>query len=306
VEKTTIEDARRVIAEIIRSRPSGTAPGQYLGAVLRYKLEAFRPLDFGVPTLKTFIQKFVPEVEVHVNSPTEVAYALKGAPIGDEMHDLDTVQSASQKTSEGPSQDRFEAKELSEIRLPSSIWFAFVAAASKTRITLQQQTGELKLENSGNPNTEGWVRIEPLTPDDHRAIARDFSERIPHDHRSKIDSLIDSGQSWWKAHYSALEELGLGSAYRRFHSSRVLQRLDHAVREKVGRGLKTLRLPSGRLVSEYTPPVRSFSAQTKTRSTAEPVKDDLLRSLAERLVRGMSRAELRRIKVSLGDVVDLL
>jgi hypothetical protein len=310
MSKPTKEEAGRAIVDIIRNQSSGIATGPHVGAVLKYKLDSFQPLDFGVPTLKSFIQKFVPEVLVTVLSPTQVSYSLHPSSnpslTGSESGGNDTVPDITKPSEEAnPSPDQG----AQNVWLPPDIWFAVVAAGSRHRLLVQEKTGQMRLDGVDSPASEGWVKIEPLTGEQHSAIAREFSGNVPPAHRARVDSLIGAGPTWWKEHFNALSALGLSGNYRRFHSAQVLQKLDSMVREKVGMGLKSLRLPAG-LVSSYSPSTRSLSASTsKTvsqRLVAEPVKEELLRSLAEKLVRNMSRAELRRIKVALGDVVDLL
>jgi len=264
-------------------------------------------MDFGVQNLKRFIQEFVPEVKLSVHSPTEVVYTLRSKDDGtvstsSDESPLQTQTSKDQRViSERPNDPA-----VPDTRLPTSIWFALVNPASKKRVHVEQQTGQIRLEEFGSPLSDGWVRIEPLTAEDHNRIAREFSERVPSADRSRIDSLIGAGGLWWKGHYSALEELGLGLDYSRFHSRRVLETVDQILREKVGRGLKSLHLPDGRLVSAYVPRRPVPVGQSGIQRIGRPAKEDLLRSLAERLIRNMSRAELRLVKVSLGDLVDLL
>jgi len=270
---------------------------------------------------------------VTVNSPTEVHYTLKPSVGENGIADQSTIQDSSSDSRSDLSppdvsrstendlpvsetrgfrdpQPKAEAQIASNVRLPANVWFALVAVASKKRVFIQQQTGQMALEAIDAPMSEDWIRIDPLAGEDHCIIARAFSDHIPLAHRSRIHSQIGSSAIWWKDHFSAVEQLGLASAYKRFHSTQALQLIDRKIRDQVGRGITDLRLPGGRLVSEYiSPPHTRTVGQAKpvaVRFSSIPEKEDLLRSLAARVVQNMSRAELRRIKVSLGDVVDLL
>jgi hypothetical protein len=130
----TKEEAARGIVEIIRCTPRQSTTGPHLGAALKYKLESFRPHDFGVPTLKSFIKTYVPEVEVTVNSPTEVLYTLKCPSQEPNVgtSDPDGQLSGNGTTPEAPAEQP-DVLDTCNVRLPSSLWFALVSQASKKR-----------------------------------------------------------------------------------------------------------------------------------------------------------------------------
>jgi len=285
MSKPTKDEAGRVIVDIIRNRPAGIASGPHVGAVLKYKLDGFQPIDYGVPTLKSFIQKFVPEVLVTVNSPTEVSYSLNPSmkPNTVTTPDSNPAPNETAPDTTNGSVDRPEERGSSNTWLPPNIWFAIVGAGGKNRLSIQQKTGQTRLDSFDTPVPEGWVRIEPMSDEDHQAIARQFSEDVPEAHRGRIDPLIGSGPTWWKDHFAALSELGFAKSYRRFHSARVLHKFETIVKDKLGMRLKSLRLPDGNLVSEYVSPIRwpSTSQRDRQRAAGGPINEDLLRSLAE-------------------------
>lgn len=285
------ESVRTKILDLIRQAPSQRINGASLGALLRHQLVGFRPTDFN-KTLKEFISTTLPQV--HIKSVgNAVIYSL------DEI-----VEPALGPATSDQASKQVEEPSVSSIAtawLPRDFWYAFTTSGSKKAIHVHTVTGQAKLEKRGAEPLPGWTLIQPLTASAHRDIATRFSPNIPETDRARIDGYIGAEIGWWRRHFEALRALGVEEDYRKFHSDEVLKQLSRTIKEQLGSGVKMWISKNSTKDDDNTETAPPNGSLDTKRFAVPNVRD-----LAVRVVQNMSMAELRRIRVTLGDVLDSL
>ncbi|MEX2287962.1 MAG: hypothetical protein WD648_12785 [Planctomycetaceae bacterium] len=108
-------------------------------------------------------------------------------------------------------------------RLRKPVWFAFVAHMPLGGRYLHRQTGEVRIGTSEPlPIDQGWVRIDPVSPNFERGMARDFLR----DHGIEKTEIVESIESdqWYVQFPKALssEYPALASEWKRVRSHQII------------------------------------------------------------------------------------
>ncbi|HXA16747.1 MAG TPA: hypothetical protein VN380_07140 [Thermoanaerobaculia bacterium] len=161
-------------------------------------------------------------------------------------------------------------------------------------------TGDLIVVDSKSAVPDGYKRVDGLTDENYREMARDFAKNQDASVASKLEAII-AKPKFWRDWLSALDGLALAPSWRRLR----LQRLEQIVKTKLlAAGVQAgeanliwLRLRAARK------PETSESKAIRELPMA-PYQISHLRDIAHLTIDRLSDTELREIRFPLGAMAD--
>jgi hypothetical protein len=141
------------------------------------------------------------------------------------------------------------------------------------------------------------VAVPPVTEEIHVQIARSFATGL-HDAQKRAALEAVMGQPlWWTKFFPTALGLGLGVEWGAFRRRKLAEELERA--------LAALRIPdrSGAQRRDLFPPPPSPLLATAAESVPE---DERLRRIVLNVVRRLPSADLRALRLPIGDVLDAI
>lgn len=262
--------------------------GVQLAALIRHKFPDFSPGGFQCKNLREFIRQYAPEIAEVGRSGADIVYGLQ--PVVESISaPLRSLPVASPRKQIDP-----------------FIWRAFTNPGSGYRVHANLSTGELKsVALSVSPMPDSVV-LQPASDDTQVAIARDFAGRVP-DTIKRLALLGCLGRpAWWTAFFATAIEHSLEVEWGRFRRRRL--------QEEFVKTLRAAKIPEVLLAQspevDKTPPppptqAPSPSGTVNTISAVSPVEDRLRRIVVD-VVKRLPLADLRALRLPVGDVLDVV
>jgi len=270
------------LVSLIQQVPTTALPGVQLATLIRHKFPNFKPLDHNCRNLRHFIAQYAPRIQEVGRSGADIVYGLRP-----EERRATTAQ---EPTVASPS---FHSAR----RVDSFVWKAFTNPNSAYRVHANAETGELRSEPPSNPPVAPWVALPSVTEEVHVQIARSFAAGL-HDARKRTALEAVIGQPvWWTKFSPTALALGLGVEWGAFRRRKLAEELEKALAE--------LRIPgrSGMQRRDLGPP--PLPPPLGTAADSSP-KDEQLRRIILNVVRRLPSADLRALRLPVGDVLDAI
>lgn len=273
--------------ETAAERAGAPVLGTSLGAALRAAYPGMQYEAYGAVRFRDFVHQFV---------PTLVEIGRQG---GDLLFRYDP------NGERVPAADRSGVSEAA-VDQAANIWRALASPNSASRLTLEveESTGQWRTVAPGTPESPGWHRVSPLSGEELIEIARAFLTEIPAPLRDSLQESLAQDR-WWREWQAALRpHPALWARYSSHRTAGIVT----AVRQR----LDALSLaPNVRDLAIHRAMHREAGVP---RGAAVPLPGSAagvggaanLRELAAALVAAMPEEDLRRLRVRLGDVIDVL
>jgi len=180
------------ISEYIQARPAKNVSGTELAQFLKFSFPGFSPFDFGVPRLRVFVERYVPEIAPIGRSGGDLLYGVR-PPRGPEQQTETNVVNAP-AASPGPSPH----SEMSMSTMNHQLWKSFSSPNSLWHIYANTETGDIQVIAPGGPGLPApWVVIPPLPADVHLQIAKSFIATLSDEkQRDALQALLVQSR-WW-------------------------------------------------------------------------------------------------------------
>lgn len=220
------------------------------------------------------------------------------------------------ETEEGGARREKESAGIGEGSYGASIWKTFASPSSEFALYGHRESGTLVACSIGvTPPGASWVRVPPLPSEAHAAIAIEFIENLVEDrHKQALRAYLERPQ-WWFSFYEAVKALGMGPAWNALRRTRIMSHLVKSLDELgipsagAEAQIREQQREEQKRATAKTPPMSSDSEKilgpAAVGTQGKPARMDI-RLIAERLVGRMSLSELRSLRVTLGDVFDVL
>jgi hypothetical protein len=273
------------IEDIVRTAQRGVL-GTDLMSSVRIKFDGFLPAEYGALNLRDFIQRFVRGV----------------VPI--DRRGMDYLYGVPQSAGDAVAAPARESPLAADQSSDSSIWKTFASPSTVYRLYANKETGKLIAHAPGaSPPDSSWVQIPSMTREKHIAVAKEFINTLGDEgQKERLARSFDQPQ-WWVSFYESIKAEGLAAPWNAIRRKRVIEELTAAL-ESAGVPPKDAASQIAleqRSAPRIAPrPIRSVVAMPSVRSSPR------LKTVAERIVQNMSLAELRSLRVRLGDVFDAL
>ncbi len=298
---TLMKDATpiaRALVEKTKERGAGRGLlGSAAGNVARNVDPTFHPQQYGVRTLREFVEKFVPDLKIVGLSGPDPIYGLVDWQAG--------LESATPED--------FDA------------WRVWVSPSSPFCLAVSKANGAVRpLDRSQEP-PDGSVRIMPAGIHVHRTIAEDFLKELGGEAPPQLQAVLHSPQpDWWRAWESVLRQMRGSDAFRRWLKHRhdgllaalrgeleaasvspiaINQALESVVATHRSKRAAAAQSPVG--TGSVQPAVTK--ALPRASLTSNVVNSDVrLSRLVQAIVARMTDEDLRRLNLPLGLVLDAL
>lgn len=275
--------------EVAKAGPEKGLRGSAAGMLLRLLEPGFDPTSYGTESLRQFIARYAPDLQVLGFSGTDPIYGLKGWAGG-------VPRSA---------------------RGPKYLWRIWVSPLSPAALVINRASGEISAVPRSYRQKEGEVKVAPAPVEAHRAMAREFlkSQSFDNGVADALSGAVGSADSsWWRAWTEVLRSR-VPEALPRWHEYRqkaleVL--LEQALR---GAGLDEVAAKSTfdsivgtRTEKTHAPPATRATSNGTARSLptgATSGRGDAL-ALVQAVVARMTEDQLRALPLPLGLVLDAL
>jgi hypothetical protein len=297
--------------KLVEGARNQQAGGNNLVSALRLRYPDFKPENFGCLTVRSFMQKHVPDLKEIEQVGPDVIYGLRSNHNGGLPDaDSETQSKELQSRPPAPSQHLLESSPEestarpssndSRLRFPVRVWCTFSATESLDVVIANKTTGDLSVipRSSSLPGGD-WVTIQSLTRQHHIEIAKAFLDQVEEGDRHAVASLIGRPGAWWNDHYLNLVQLGLGSRWKQFHNDEIRKLF---VDRLIAAGVPGMRHQARSSEAK----AHDISARRNGSLGGATMTSQVIRKLALRIVAGMSASDLRSLKLTLGDVVDIL
>ncbi len=281
------------ISEYIQARPAKNVSGTELAQFLKFSFPGFSPFDFGVPRLRVFVERYVPEIAPIGRSGGDLLYGVR-PPRGPEQQTETNVVNAP-AASPGPSPH----SEMSMSTMNHQLWKSFSSPNSLWHIYANTETGDIQVIAPGGPGLPApWVVIPPLPADVHLQIAKSFIATLSDEkQRDALQALLVQSR-WWDRIYSVSLQLGQLRNWQFYRRREILKGFSEA--------LKIAGIPVKQKPSIHSTPLQPISEQTLAQEAeqARPGKDERLRRAVISAVERMSISELRTLSIPVGYLAD--
>jgi len=291
----SIEAVASQVVSCLTKTPARKMRGSQLAGLLKYHFPDFTPAAHGCRNFREFIKKYVPGAFELERSGMDFVYGVSSPPLTD---DAPKEAITAVKSSGSP---HVRGSAATSPRIDYEAFRVFKSPNCPLSLLADTRTGALRVQASNLPFENPWVRVPPCSPESHKKIALDFvTQLIDEGQRSELAQLIArSPQSWWFSFWRRIGELGLVNQWSTFRKSRLMAEMEASL-VQLGLPVKGGQAaPSG---LQRTP--RSVPAGLQP---TDNVQDEaFIRSLVARVINTISLAELRSLRLPLGDIVDAL
>lgn len=224
---------------------SGKMTGAGLANALRSEFPDWDVAQFGVRTLREFVDAYVSGVIVSGRSGMDLIY-----------------------------------EETSELPLPETtkqFWKTWVSPFSKYTLAVNASTGEVDQVSRSTAATipKGWEVLSSPTEESHLNMAGDFLEANAELNDSLRLILLEHKDQWWRKWYSAITKAGKKSEWRTFRESR----LEQLLREALQAGIRE----DAAIERAFADITRTNSSATTVAAENKPqksAKENLLEAIA--------------------------
>lgn len=278
---TPEEVASRILALATES-PSNTISGGSLAGLLKHHFPGFTLGAYGAKNLRAFIHDHLSgRLNELGKVGTDIVYGLPGATPPPQAA---PITPAGQITQE--------------------VMRVFKSPNAPLELHANRETGEIRVIARNTAPQEPWTRIRPVSAEALLQIVKDFVADLPVDYHVDL-MLILKEVPWWPKFSGYLQEKNLYNRWLAFKSKQVRAKLESELR---GLGVRQLEAPTTPLAEEEKPAAATplpHPAPSEASRTQPFVRDEL-REAVVRVVQGLPIAEIRNLKLPVGDVYDAL
>jgi hypothetical protein len=291
------EPIASAISTYVQRLPSKNVSGTQLAQFLKFSFPDFSPFVFGVPKLREFVARYVPDIVVVGRSGGDLLYGVKPANEPGRLTEISVPDAPVSPVSRPEPHSRLER--------PSptlQLWKSFSSPNSLWHIYANAETGDVQVIAPGNPGlTAPWVVIPPLPPERHLQVARGFVETLKDEKQRDALQSVFNRPRWWDQIYTVSLQFGLLRNWQ-FYRRREIQKA-------FSEALRSANIPVRASPTTYSTPLQPVTEPTVPREAeqAKPSsKDDRLRRAVLSAVQAMSIAELRNLLIPVGYLADEL
>lgn len=266
-KSVVIEAVKRLVAG------AGEVLGSKLAIDLKSEVPAWRAEEFGARSLREFIESNVDGVLVVGRSGMDVVY--------------------------GTSVSKDNSPAVAAKAEPvADAWRAWVSPNSPYALAFKIANGNPVLIKRAANVPEGHVRIKPTTVEEHRAIARDFLNKVAEPAQDTLRAIVElPDDQWWRRWLAELKKLGDLTTWNSFRHMRLRELLkDRLADSALG---ETARSIAAENVGQRSQP------RLKKRDRVPQARNDV-RAVVAAVIEKMSDDDLRELKLPVGLVLDIL
>ncbi len=202
--------------------------------------------------------------------------------------------------------------ELAKSASTHTAWDAFQRPKVEAKLTVNTETGELRVTDPSVPVQDSWREVSPLTLQEHREIAALFLPKVQEEDRATFSEALE-GENYWVRWANQLHTIGGGKyklewgAYRFAEVCRIFKdRLrTHAMSDELAAAaLDHLKASQKRKIVKFASAalVSSTSIPANRPSTGSLHLKDLIKTAIDL----MGENELRQVWLPVGEVFDAL
>ncbi len=198
-------------------------------------------------------------------------------------------------------------------------WAAVVDPNVHSQVAVDTVQGSLHVYPAGTECPDKLIPVEKVSLEEHRTIAKEFLPLIPIASRSSFESALSEHTFWprWTAAFRTLADRQLFTNWMKWRYEKIVaifkERLRSAGIPEEAAVSAISEFQKSRQVKQAPTKSTSVSMTTRSRvSAGDPSDfrlgppDSLLRELAHLVINSMSDQAIRRIRVPLGAVTDVL
>jgi hypothetical protein len=201
----------------------------------------------------------------------------------------------------------------------STAWAALVDPNVHTQLAVDPALGSLHVYAAGEDLPEALIRVDKISLEEHRAVAKGFLPQTPVASRNLFEGALSDDEFWrkWTTAFRSLGDREIFENWMKWRYERIIalfeERLrsaslsDAAVAFAVGELRKSKQAKSASTKSALAVATTRFGRSAGDLPTDRlGVPDIPLRELAHSAINFMSDGEIRRIWLPLGAVADVL
>ncbi len=261
--------------------PSKGLSGSQVGMLLRLQDPTFDPRDYGAESVKHFIARFVPQLQVIAYTGPDPIYGLPG----------------------------WSVAHLARPRGPMDLWRCWVSPLSPASFSIERATGAVTTVARTYRQSEGEVKVDPAPLEAHRRMARDFlkQEQLDVELRRKLDQTTYAEDSAWWRQWMQLLRARAPAAYVKWQEFRegALETLLHEALARAGLEENAARVAFEAILATRRqlklPKDAPVQQEARTRDAAPE-----LVAVVQAVVARLSERELRSLPLPVGLVLDAL
>jgi hypothetical protein len=289
-----MEDASSIatlIVSLFESTPQKKLSGSQLSAMLTAHRPDFVPLKYEARNLREFMRANVPQVYESARQGLDIIYSLVPPSPPQPIVETTPASFPVDHTSEGDN--------TSQITTHPRLWKLFVSPNAPYRLFVNPDSlAFLEQTPEEGPPEPPWVQLPPCAPAHHLQIAKDFLPSIDDAYaRAKLTHITEHERPWWVPFFAAARAFGL--------ERRWIEHRGRRLGAELARTLSAIGVPPDKI--RYLRQLEnSRRANAPADQRARGDAESTLRRVALSVISRMSDADLRELKLPLGEVVDAL
>jgi hypothetical protein len=289
----SIQDISNKIVEAVEASSNKTVLGVHLGSLLRISFPDFEPLHYQCRNLRHFIKMYVPNVAEKGRSGQDLVYTLKAMA----TTPAQAVSDSLRQTLVVPASVR--SPEFIPLPTTGYNWKAYSNPSYPFAVTANRETGEIRIVPENVPTQLPWVVIPKPSSEFHRQIASDFVSTLQEPTKSNLMRLL-SNDKWYVQFSDATKRSDVGPLWTAFRRERLIGAFKEALRD--------LGIPEKpQLARQVSTLAAHFAPQSATAAQgASAGNEPATRELVQRVIASLPLAELRSLRLPVGDVLDAL
>ncbi len=281
-----VDDIVERIYSFLESQPHQQAPGATIADHIRQVLGGFDAQQFGVQNLREFIARYAPRITRVGLAGMDNVYGFVGAWEGNSFEPHSPPPATVTVGAAGG--------------LEPQVLRSFSSPNSPLKLYVHPETNEcLLIPAVQPPPRQAWIEIPSCTVSDHASIAKEFLATLSDELvRQELDSLVESGTGPQSQFFVQVKERGLTTLWLTFRRDALYKRLREALR------IVGVERPVSRPTTKPAPATRSGGFRPLP--PTGQLSDASLRAVAVASIQSMSIDDLRRLRLPLGVVFDVL
>lgn len=201
----------------------------------------------------------------------------------------------------------------------STAWAALVDPNVHAQLAVEPTSGSLHVYASGAEVQGALIRMDKISLEEHRTIARGFLPLTPVASRSSFESALSEDAFWWKwtAAFKTLADREIYVTWMKWRHEKIIELFEERLRSaKLSDDAAAFAIGElDKSKQAKSASTRSIPATARSRPTGSAGDlpdtrfgelDVPLRELAHSAIKSMSDGEIRRIWLPLGAVADAL
>lgn len=252
--------------------------GSLLSAKLKERVPDWDPAIFQVRSLRAFIEKYIPTVDVVGRAGMDVIYAVKGSTAASTTKNVDSFG--------------------------GNPWRAWMSPNGPHALAIDKSGCQIRLVPRGTTVSDGEILVLPASSQVHLEAARSFLSQLPDPVQAELKPIVErAADDWWQEWMGKLRGTAYLADWSTFRHKQLeiclIRRLqsDGMSETSADRVLRLIQEQSAANRASKNPPAM------RKNITAD---DAFLRQVVLAAIQDMTAAELRDLRLPLGRVLDAL